>query len=119
MLPMQGAACAAGVGATGPPSGSPSGGVTSLWGGDKISLDWTNGDSTASTQIYFKDDASGCPSGSPADEEYINTVSPGVSTYDTSKTSACNFFLRHVKNGQYSAWHQVTSGVESCVSCPV
>jgi hypothetical protein len=101
------------------PSGSPSGGVTSLWAGDQIFLDWINGDSSASTQIYFKDDAGGCPTGGPEDEEFIATKTPGATSHGTSKTSACNFFLRHVKNGQYSAWHQVTSGVESCSACPL
>lgn len=120
MLPMAGAAAAAGIDevAAGP-SGAPSGGSTSLWAGGQIYLEWVNGDSTASTQIYFKDDAGGCPSGSPADEERITTTPPGLNRYGTSKTSACNFFLRHVKNGQYSEWHQITSGVESCAACPL
>ena len=116
MLPFMGLAAAStptdGVG----PSGDPSGGVTSHWGGDKVALSWVNGDVTASTQAYVF--SPGCPGTKPDDMTLIRTYSPGVSSADTNRTEHCSYWLRHVKNGQYSQWHQVITGIESCAVCP-
>jgi hypothetical protein len=120
MLPFAALAAPAGqdAGAEGP-SGAPSGGTWWYYSGTKVGATWTNGDATASTQVYWKDISGGCPSVLPDDAEFIETVSPGVVEVETEKTVGCSLFIRHVKNGQYSAWHQITSGPTTCSTCPV
>lgn len=86
------------------PTAAPSSGVFELLGGDDYGLAWVNGDPTSSTQIAFK-----TPPGEPPAGEYI--VSPGVTAFNVTFETGLDlnddtefWYVRHVKNGQYSAW---------------
>ncbi len=87
--------------------------------GDKIGVQWANGDPTAATQIYFRDEVSGCPSVLPDDLTFIGTAPAGATSFDTTGTISCSHFIRHVKNGQFSAFVQAINGPTTCLTCPV
>lgn len=102
------------------PSGSPTSVSSYFYAGDKVGIQWVNGDGTAATRIYYKDDAGGCPSGYPGDLTLLKTVAPGVTSYGTGQTDLCNYFVVHYKDGIFSSWKQCIAGESSgCSSCPL
>jgi hypothetical protein len=119
LAPVGFAAASGGAGASGSPSGDPSAGSTYHYGGDYVGLQWTNGDSSSSTRVYYFDPSGGCPSTFPDDLTYRGSVAPGVTSWETGETAHCGWWLVHYKNNTFSGWHQVITGIESCPACPV
>lgn len=80
------------------PSASPSSvsvypyGETPLYG-----VQWTNGDSTASTDIGFSSTAGGAVS-------LFARVGPGVASYETADPTPVYWWARHFKNGTGTSW---------------
>ncbi len=112
---------AADTGGTGSPSGPPTNGSTYYISGSFVGVQWTNGDATASTQVWFRDTVTnGCPSAVPDDLTYLGSASPGQTTFEPlpKKTDTCTYYIRHGKNAAFSAFLQITSGVTSCTVCP-
>lgn len=110
---------AAGVTQEGFPAGPPTNVSTYSYGEGLVGVQWTNGDAEAGTPVYFFDQASGCPGTFPDDLTLIGTASPGQTALETGQTTACSYYVRHVKNGQFSSWVQALSGVDDCLSCPL
>ncbi len=91
------AAASAIVEDTTPPSGPPTNASAYPYGGDLVGVQWTNGDTSASTQVgYNIDDLD--PTSVTA------TVSPSLTTYETGTEDECFWSVRHIKNGQVTAW---------------
>ena len=75
------------------PGAAPSDVDTYLYSGSKIGISWTNGDTKAQTEVSID-------GGSTVHD----IVAPRVDTYDTGLTSGVVPAVRHVLNGQYTAW---------------
>jgi len=82
-----------------PPSGPPTSGLEYTYGGSLVGLSWANGDVLANTQIGYA--ASGEPS------SVTTSVAPGTTTYETGGSTSGGWWVRHIRNGQTSAWAQV------------
>lgn len=102
MLAPVGIAAAASVGDTSGPSGDPMNLTRFIYSGNKVGLEWENGDATASTEIW-RSEYMPTP---PSDPSYVKTESPGVTVTETGdyESEGWYYFARHVKNGQYSDW---------------
>lgn len=84
----------AGGGGGGGPSGAPSNLVNSVSTTSSITLTWTNGDASATTEIY-------------RDNTLINTATAGTATYtDTGRSANANhdYKIRHSKGGLFSSF---------------
>ena len=68
------------------PSAPPSNLTRYYYSGVRIGLEWTNGDATAYTRIYWNG-------------AYLKQKDPGISSDETAKTSGL-FGISHYKNGQ-------------------
>ncbi len=70
-------------------------------GGKKVGVQWRNGDLTASTQQAY---------GVDSPDNIVGTSSPGETMRDLGiattiwEANAYTAYVRHVKNGQYTAW---------------
>ena len=110
------------LGGTGP-SAAPSNGSLFRHSGTKIGVQWTNGDPTASTRIYFTATDTACPSTFPDDVEPLKgTASPGATIFDTDDSDSgeqCSYYIVHIKDGIFSAFVQVTVKLDmsNCVAC--
>ena len=94
---------------TTPPSGPPTSPQVFEYGGAPYyGVQWTNGDSTAHTEIGNSAAALSDPAGRDA------IVSPGTTSYQTSSEECQYWFVRHVKNGQYTAWVLADDPAEGC-----
>ena len=113
---------AAGAGGSGP-SAAPSMGSLYRYDGTKIGVQWTNGDATASTRVYYTDSTSTCPSTFPDDvEPSKGTASPGATTLETGDEDTieqCSYWIVHIKNSIFSDFVQVVDKLDmgTCVSC--
>lgn len=85
------------------PTGPPTNGLEYIYGGNKIGLQWTNGDSAAFTEIGRSS------SGEPSSAQ--DSVAPGVTTYETGTTTSDEWWVRHARNGQFSAWAKISPGI--------
>lgn len=81
------------------PGAPPTNGLEYTYGGNKIGLSWTNGDPAAQTQIGYA--GSGEPTG------VTDTVAAGATTYETGGMVSDGWWVRHLRNGQTSAWARV------------
>ena len=122
---MAGAAAntAAGAGAGEGPSAAPSNGSLFRHNGNFIGVQWTNGDATASTRIYYTDTVTLCPTTFPDDvEPSKGTASPGATTFDTDDIDdieQCSYYIVHIKDGIFSDFVQVLDKLDMglCISC--
>lgn len=80
------------------PTGPPTGGAEFVYAGNKIGLQWTNGDPLAFTEI-------GQSESEPTVALY--QVGPGETTYETGTTTSNEWWVRHLRNGQRSAWAKI------------
>ena len=89
---------------TSPPSGPPTNLSSYKWSGNKVGVQWTNGDATAMTQVYVSMTLDVDPDG-----PHLITKPAGATSYDSQIDSGTwNFwYVRHLKNGQYSTWEWV------------
>lgn len=102
---------------TTPPSAAPTDPVLVVFGGtgDLFGISWTNGDSTAETEIGYYED----PTGVTEPTTYIDKVAPGLTTWNSTNFSyACYYWIRHRKGGSVSAWVQVQPQFDDCVGDP-
>ena len=83
---------------TTPPSGPPTNASAYTYGGSLIGVQWTNGDSTAETEIARTTAALI----EPTSRDYI--VPPTETAFQTGETERCYWWVRHRKNSQYSTW---------------
>ena len=122
---MAGAAANTAAAAPTTPTGAPSNGSLFRHSGTKIGVQWTNGDVTSSTEVRYKqtENPPGCPSLPIEDNTtLIGAASPGATTFNTTDEDSieqCSYFIAHKKGGVYSAWHQVTTVLDSgtCLEC--
>jgi hypothetical protein len=91
-----------------PPSAAPSHFSLYYYSGTKVGMQWKYGDTDASCECVWSDgwqvDGDGtAPDGTIT---YLGTVAYPINQKDTGKTIAAGgyYFVRHVKNGQYSSW---------------
>lgn len=126
MLPPAGMLAAAGQAfISAVPTGKPSNGSLYRYGGDRIGVQWTNGDPSSSTEIRYKDTVAGCPAlPIESNTTFKGIVGPGVTTFETGDPDSgeqCSYFIAHKKGGVYSAWHQVTTKIneDECLACAV
>lgn len=83
---------------TTPPSGPPTNTSAYTYSGDKIGVQWSNGDITAETEIART-------AGALIEPTARDYIAPATETsFQTGSTSRCYWWVRHRKNGQYSAW---------------
>lgn len=86
-----------------PPTGPPTSPSLTIGGGGVITVQWSNGDTTASTQIGKSDFIGVDPS------SVFTTASPGATSKNTGETDPCPYwFVRHFKNGVATAWVQAS-----------
>jgi len=110
-------------GVGGAPSGAPSNGSLYRHSGDKVGVQWSNGDVTANTEIRFFDQAGGCPPLPIEDNTALRwTVGSGVTQHEffiEDTDPLCSYWLAHKKGGVYSAWHQVVDSLDeaACLGC--
>ena len=121
---MAGAASNTAAGAPGPgPSGPPTSPSLFRHSGNKIGVQWANGDSSASTRIYFTETDTACPSTFPDDVEPLKgTASPGATSFNTSDPDSgeqCSYYVVHIKDGIFSDFVQVINKLDSgtCITC--
>ena len=101
------------------PDGPPTNASNYLYSGTLYGVQWTAGDVDAETEVYFIDTLGvGCPSTFPDDFTLLTTRAAGLTSYDAGQSVGCTFYLRHKKNGLYSAVVQVTAGDSECIACP-
>ena len=107
-----GALAACGTAAVGSetPSGPPTNASTFNYGDSKVGVQWANGDEAASTQVGY--------SAACSTKTVSKTLPPGVTSFETGTTNACNWWLRHIRDGTPGDWVQVLEGVEDCDACP-
>lgn len=125
MLPPAGLGAAAGEAAVvTTPTGAPSNGSLYRHGGNKIGVQWTNGDASSGTEVRYTDTVGGSCPASPIEDNttFKGKPGPGVTMFETSDADSdeqCSYFIAHYKGGTYSAWHQVVVVLDagSCVSC--
>ena len=121
---MAGAAANTALGVGPGPSAAPTDPSLFRHSGTKIGVQWTNGDATAATRIYFTDTDTLCPSTFPDDVEPLKgTASPGGTTFNTDDPDSgdqCSYYVVHIKNGIFSDFVQVIDILDSgsCVVCP-
>ena len=98
------------VGPTGPPV-SP---TMYSYSGGFIGIQWTNGDSSAETEVAFVDDNTRTIE--PSSPSEIQTkVSPGVTGWESEQSAdTCTWYVRHKKGGQTTAWVIATLGPFEC-----
>ena len=82
-----------------PPTGAPTNGLEYTYGGILVGLSWTNADALAEIQIGY------AASGEPL--SVYDTAPAGATTYETEGTVSDGWWVRHIRNGQTSAWAQV------------
>lgn len=89
---------------TTPATGAPTDTTAYIYGGQYAGVQWTNGDVSAETEVGIGIGPLLEPSGrfaiAPAGETSINTGS----------LTRCYWFVRHRKNGQYTAWVHAPQG---------
>jgi len=85
---------------TTPPTAPPSSPSAYYYGGSSVGVQWTNGDSSASTQVGFSTSDIVDPASVTA------TVSPGITSYETGLGDPCYWYVRHIRNGFTTAWVQ-------------
>jgi hypothetical protein len=101
LAPAAGAGAAANASVGGPgPTGPPKIVEMYTYGGGLIGIQWTNGDSAASTQIGLDETA---PFGDDVNH-FPPTQAPGVTTFETGTSITEGWFARHIRNGQVTAW---------------
>jgi hypothetical protein len=84
------------------PAAPPSNVTTFLYAGSLIGVQWANGDASAETEIaYAATESGGQPDGDPLS---FGTVGAGETAYETGQAATQYYWVRHVRNGQYSAW---------------
>jgi hypothetical protein len=86
------------VGAGEGPDGAPSNASAYPYSGNLVGVQWVSGDVTASTQIALTGGAS------PSSGDIVATAAAGATSYETGSTSQGFWWVRHAKNGQFSAW---------------
>lgn len=121
-LLLLGMGSAGGGGGGSGPSGPPTNASEYDYGSpSKLAAQWTNGDATAATRIYWYDTSGGCPSVFPDDLTFLGQAGVGATSYETSRLVAdgrCSLYIVHYKDGQFSTWVQVTdTDGGSCVGC--
>lgn len=95
-----------------PPAAAPSNVTLYSYSGNRVGVQWVNGDATASTEIG----TSLSPSTEPAGAEYV--APPGATRRETDYAGSIGlggtrwFWCRHVKGGQRTAWVRSDASVE-------
>lgn len=96
---------------TSPPTGPPTNASAYVYAGDRVGVQWTNGDSTAETEIARTTAALLQPTA----REFV--VPATETAYQTGQTDRCYWWVRHRKNGQYTVWvialHELGCTVDS------
>lgn len=96
---------------TSAPTGPPTNASAYAYAGDRVGVQWTNGDSTAETEIA----RTGATTVQPTAREFI--VPATETAYQTGQTDRCYWWVRHRKNGQYTVWvialHELGCTVDS------
>jgi hypothetical protein len=107
LAPAAGTGAAAGTAASAgggdPPDGPPTSVSIAKYAGNLVRVQWTNGDPDSQTQVGFQgSDASTEPTTVTA------TTTAGATSYETGETCSCWWWVRHIENGQVTAWVQAT-----------
>jgi len=97
------------------PDAAPSSVSAYTYGGHKIGVQWMVGDENAETQVARTDSANDDPG--TADVEF--TAPPGATSWESGHDAnqsvfRCTWWVRHVRNGQFSAWSPAGIHVDGC-----
>jgi hypothetical protein len=87
------------VGAGEGPDGAPTDASAYPYGGTLVGVQWRSTDLTASTQVALTGGAEPTSAG-----QIVDTVAAGGENYETGTTTNGFWWVRHAKNGQFSAW---------------
>lgn len=87
------------------PDAAPSSVSSYTYGGDKIGVQWANGDAEAETQIALTADVDT----DPTTNDIKHTASPGTTSWQSGLSAnidanRCAWWCRHARNGQFSDW---------------